>query len=601
MNRTLLRLFRNSLCLLLLLGWARAQVAQSAEMEIGVLELMSNGHQVPISPDKATKLSTHPGAVLFVYGPTKFDAPGLTPTRIRFKLEGYDRDWRESSTDPKTPNQMRMYVSFLDERLNEVKKLEFPVIGQSPGWTGSLDASTLHPRSESIVVPPGAETFWITISSAGGPEALGVFVVSDLVVRSPGATNNALKELLSWSLDDGRAPGDLNKVPEGWMRDGVRPDMARIVEIGSGLQKKALAIVDDDPWGHAQWNTIKNAGPAVRPGEQLVIEWDEMFSIGPATPASATYQDLPPGFYRFTINKLTLLGEPTNVEYALEVHVPLSLWKTPWFWATMVMVIVGLFLGSWRYRALQHLRAENLRLEQQQALERERFRIARDIHDDLGARVTQISLASAMAERTASDAVSSAVNFQSITRMAREMVASLYDTIWVVNPENDNLEAVGHYLCQTVNQLSSQAGLRCRLEVPSLPSDVPISSHQRHNLNMAVKEALHNVIKHAAASEVRMRISVNDSELTASLCDDGKGFDLKSCNPGNGLTNMRHRLEDIGGCTTVESVVGRGTAVTFIMPIRRRIVLSPGKDRKPVSPGSEAGPATAPNRSEMAP
>lgn len=594
MNGKLLRFFFNGLWAFLVPWVGVTEVAWGAGPQISVLELTANGHPVRISPDKATKLPTHPGAVTFVYGRTKYDTPGFAPMRIRFKLEGYDRDWRETSTNPKTPNQMRLYVSFLDKRLNEVKKLEFPVIGQSPGWTGSLETSTLHRRSEGIVVPPEADTFWVTISSAGGPEALGVFVVSDLAVRLQETTNSALKGLLTYSFSDGRKQDDLNTVPKGWMRDGVRPDMARIVKIGPGLQKNALAIIDDDPWGHAQWNTIKTAGPSVKPGDQLVVEWDEMFSIGPATPATASYQDLPPGLYRFTINQLTLLGQPTDIEYAMEILVPLSWWRTPWFWATLGMVIVGLSLASWRYRALQHLRAENFRLEQQQALERERFRIARDIHDDLGARVTQISLASAMAERTALDAASSVASFQNITRMAREMVVSLYDTLWVVNPENDNLAAVGHYLCQTVNQLSSQAGLRCRLDVPSLPSEVPISSHQRHNLNMAVKEALHNIIKHAAACEVKMKMSLDDSELTVSIHDDGKGFDLKACTRGNGLTNMKLRLGDIGGSAGVESEAGGGTRVTFVMPVRRSVIPPPKETRIPVSPKREAGASGSP-------
>jgi signal transduction histidine kinase len=345
--------------------------------------------------------------------------------------------------------------------------------------------------------------------------------------------------------------------------------MARIVRIGAGLSKKALALVDNDPNGHAQWNTGRIQVPAVNPGNQLLVEWDEMFSIGPGTPDTVLYENLPPGFYRFNLNALTIMGQPTAAEYSMGIEVPLPFWKTPWFWTTGAILVVGLFWGSWRYRAVRHLRAENRRLEQQQILERERFRIARDIHDDLGARVTQISLASALAERNTTDAAAAEANFRNITQMAREMVASLYDTLWVVNPENDNLEAVGNYLCQMVNQLSSQAGLRCRLEVPSLPADVSISSHQRHNLNLAVKEAMHNTIKHAAASEVRMKMTLDKSELVVSLQDNGHGFDLKIGKDGNGLANLKHRLEDIGGSVEVRSGLGQGTTVLLRMPFQR--------------------------------
>ena len=365
------------------------------------------------------------------------------------------------------------------------------------------------------------------------------------------------------------------------MRSGLRPVMASIVKVGVGPQKRALAVVDDDPRGHAQWNTSKNHGPQVQPGDQLVLEWDELFSIGQATPATVSYHNLAPGYYRFSLNKLTLLGRPTDVEYSVGIEVPLPYWRTPWFWSTVAVVIVGLSIGVVRFRALQHLRTENFRLEQQQVLESERFRIARDIHDDLGARVTQISLASAMAERTASEAACSMANFQNITRMAREMVSSLYDTLWVVNPENDNLEAVGNYLCQMVHQLCSQAGLKCRLEVPPLPNDVPISSHQRHNLSMAVKETVHNVIKHAGASQVQMGIDLHDSRLSLSIQDDGHGFAVESVRPGNGLTNMKHRLEDIGGSVEVKSEAGCGTRVHLKMPVRHRV--TPDRKTRAVS------------------
>lgn len=544
-------------------------VARGEEPGIGLLELSANGRAVAVSPDNSIKASS-PATVDFTFGPVGDDVPNRTSMRIRFKLEGYDPEWREAVTEPNTSVKMRLFVSFLDPNLNEVRRLDFLANGQSPGWTGSFKTSTLQHRRETIQVPPEASTFVVGISSAGGPEAMGVYAVSDFVARLQGATNGPAEEPLVAFFGNGREPDDLLAASQGWMRSGLRPVMASIVKVGAGRQTRALAVVDDDPRGHAQWNTSKNHGPQVQPGDQLVLEWDEMFSVGQATPATVSYHNLTPGYYRFSLNKLTLLGQPTDVEYSVGLEVPLPFWSTPWFWSTVAILIIGLLVGGLRFRALQHLRMENARLEQQQVLERERFRIARDIHDDLGARVTQISLASAMAERTASEA-SSRTNFQDITRMAREMVTSLYDTLWVVNPENDNLEALGNYLCQMVNQLCSQAGLKCRLEVPPLPNDVAISSHQRHNLSMAVKEALHNVIKHAAASQVQMKIELHDCRLSLAIQDDGHGFDLESVSPGNGLTNMKHRLEDMGGGVEVKSEAGCGTRVHLKMPVQPRV------------------------------
>ncbi len=560
--------FRQGFCLFLLLCWGWRQSAWGAEPEIGVLKLIVNGQTVAMSPDKPTKLPLQPGTVTFIYGPTDSNYSGYTQLRVRYKLEGFDSDWQEKA-DPASPHVMRVMITFLNTNLSQVQQLEFPAIRQSPEWTGNFQTSTLQHRREIMVVPPEVSSFQVTIISAGSPQTLGAYVVSDFSARLQGLTNNPPQNLLELSFDRGNQTDDSELAPQGWDRGGIRPAMARIIKIGSRPSKKALALVDNDPNGHAQWNTGRIQVSAVNPGDHLLVEWDEMFSIGPGTPNTATYENLPPGFYRFNLNALTIMGQPTVAKYSVGIEVPFPFWRTPWFWTTVAILVVGLFLGFWRYRAVRHLRAENLRLEQQQTLERERFRIARDIHDDLGARVTQISLVSALAGHNTSDAAAAEANFRNITQIAREMVASLYDTIWVVNPENDNLEAVGNYLCQMVNQLSSQAGLRCRLEVPPLPADVSISSHQRHNLNLAVKEAMHNTIKHAAASEVRMKMTLNKSELIVSLQDDGRGFELKTENDGNGLANMKHRLEDIGGSAEINSNAGQGTTVLLRMPFQR--------------------------------
>ena len=535
------KILRASLCFLLWLGACRAASAQEKEEPIVVSQVQVNARAFPISSGATTKFPASPATVKFTYGSTRFDGVPPTPMRIRYKLEGMDSDWHEK------PKEMRLVIGFLDQNGSELKDVEFLAKGQSLGWTGNFETAALQHRHETVVVPAGATRFWAVMTSAGGPESLGVFVISDFVVQTQTSTNGPARELLRYSSDAGDAGGLSLQTPTGWMRDGISPQMAKVIQIGSAPRKNALAILDENPHGHAQWNTLKAEAPLVTPGEQLVIQWDEMFSVGWATPTDVTYQDLTPGYYRFNLNQLTLMGLPTEVDYSMQIQVPLPFWKAPWFWVAVFTVAMTLVFFAERYRAWRRLQAENTRLAHQQALERQRIRIAQDIHDDLGARVTQISLVSALAERTVSEPETSRAGFQNITQMARELVASLYDTIWVVNPENDNLEAVGNYLCQWVNQLSSQAGLRCRLEVPSLPANIPISSHQRHNLTMAVKEALHNVIKHAQASEVRMKIILTETELNLFIQDDGRGFDLQTVVPGSGLGNLKHRLRDVGG------------------------------------------------------
>jgi signal transduction histidine kinase len=247
----------------------------------------------------------------------------------------------------------------------------------------------------------------------------------------------------------------------------------------------------------------------------------------------------------------------------LEFDVPLAFWKTPWFWVSLVTVAGAAGLGAWRYLWWRRLQHRLQLLEQQRAIERERLRIAQDIHDDLGARVTQISLLSAVAQRKPSLSDEARTDFGTVSQMTRDLVSALYETVWAVNPENDNLEALGNFLCQMGNQLCTPANLPCRLEVPDLPSSVPLTSQVRHNLIMAAKEALHNVIKHAHATEVRIRIVFDASELSISIQDDGRGFDPTTTAHGNGLDNLKRRLETIGGTFALKSHPGKGTTVVL--------------------------------------
>src|SRR6266705_1403676 len=211
--------------------------------------------------------------------------------------------------------------------------------------------------------------------------------------------------------------------------------------------------------------------PRISPGDHLVVEWNEMFSLGMGDIRVAHYDSLPPGKFRFRVAEITALGVPTGAEASLAVIVPLPFWKQAWFWAMTFLLATAILIVLARYIIRQRMRAEILRLENQRALEQERLRIAHDIHDDLGARVTQISLLSALAQENASFPEKARADFDKVSKMSRELVSALYETVWAVNPENDNLEALGNYVCQMVKQLCERTPLRCRFHVLDLPNE----------------------------------------------------------------------------------------------------------------------------------
>ncbi|MGH7973378.1 MAG: sensor histidine kinase, partial [Limisphaerales bacterium] len=140
--------------------------------------------------------------------------------------------------------------------------------------------------------------------------------------------------------------------------------------------------------------------------------------------------------------------------------------------------------------------------------------------------------------------------------------------VWAVNPKNDNLDALGNFICQMVDRLCEDAQLPHRLKVADLPSDVPLSSQLRHNLILAVKEAVHNVIKHARASELSVSVDWDGQILTIGVEDNGCGVDPAKTGSGNGLANMQRRLESSGGSFSLRSTPGGGATVIFRTAIR---------------------------------
>lgn len=536
--------------------------AAEATNTLEIQSIVVNGKELPFRGKERVNLGSHPENVTFSF--SAGTNGGKPPLRLRYILEGYENDWHEQSS------AMGLTVRFYNESGDMIRPNLYPVSGVSPGWTGSLKSSQMTHRRETIVVPPQATRLMVVISSAGPPDAVGIYVVANLVVfKSSGSSENIV--LLPSPFDNVHDDHTNADVPPDWMRDGISPSMARIVKVGQDPQTLAFAIMDDDLASHGEWHNILQVAPVVTPGDSLVVEWNEMYSIGTGILHPVSYDDLPPGNYRLHVHGVDIMGRMAGPEVAMDVFIPEPFWKKTWFWGLVVIAITAITLGIGRYFVWHRMQREMVRLKQQRALEQERLRIAHDIHDDLGARVTQISLLSAMSQENPAFPEKARADFDKVSKMSRELVSALYETVWAVNPENDNLEALGNFVCQMVKQLCEQTQLRCRFHVQDLPHTVQVSSQTRHNITMAVKEAVHNIIKHAKASEVTIRISFSDGMLDVSVHDDGSGFRSADNISGNGLSNMKQRLHNIGGNCFVESQPGQGTMVRLRLRIRQPV------------------------------
>jgi signal transduction histidine kinase len=207
--------------------------------------------------------------------------------------------------------------------------------------------------------------------------------------------------------------------------------------------------------------------------------------------------------------------------------------------------------------------------EYQRALEEERARIASDLHDQLGAALTEIRFLGVTESRDLSVPAATRSLLVKVSEKSRQMVSSLDEIVWAINPANDSLANLADYLCQAAEEFFSATEIRCRLDVDeSLPS-VPLTSEVRHNLYLVVREALNNIAKHSRATEAWLRIHWKDQILQVFIEDNGCGFDNDFIFSGNGLPNMRRRLEKIGGRFEIDRQPDSGMVCRICLPLSK--------------------------------
>lgn len=331
----------------------------------------------------------------------------------------------------------------------------------------------------------------------------------------------------------------------------------------------------------------EGGGIQVAPGhEQLAIEFTALSFASPHSVAfrfklegletdwvraqgrrAAYYSHVPPGRYRFRVTAADQHGNWPEMGAALDIEVLPHFWQTWWFQVLAALALLGTVGGLVRYLEIRKIRGQVEQAEREGAVERERARIAKDIHDDLGASLTEITLLSELAQGGEAPGEVQA-DMRKIAARTRHLTQSLDATVWAVNPRNDTLESLVTYTCQHAEDFLKAAGIRCRLEVPDRLPARALTAAARHNVFLIVKEALHNVVKHAAATGVTLRLTVRPDGLTLVIEDNGRGFDpagpAAPAGPGrlrrgSGLWNMRRRAEEIGGRFDLRSGLGQGT------------------------------------------
>jgi len=221
-----------------------------------------------------------------------------------------------------------------------------------------------------------------------------------------------------------------------------------------------------------------------------------------------------------------------------------------------------------RGRELEIQIQERQLAERRREIEQERTRVAQDLHDELGATLTEVSMLGSLIQTPSLPPETRAAHLEKLVRVSRAVVATLDEIVWAVNPKYDSVASLASYYSLFAQRFLNLAGMACRLAVAETFPVAPLDSRLRHGVFLAFKEALNNAVRHSGATQVHIEMNVAAHVLRIVIADNGRGFDLKLREPGSdGLAGMQDRMDRLGGRCEISSEANRGTTVTFSLPL----------------------------------
>jgi ligand-binding sensor domain-containing protein/signal transduction histidine kinase len=280
-------------------------------------------------------------------------------------------------------------------------------------------------------------------------------------------------------------------------------------------------------------------------------DWSE-----PTTQRSVNYAQIAPGGYRFLVRALHAEGTASAHPATFAFRIPPPFWRTPWFVALALAAGGSIALALHRARVRRVLALETIRRQ-----------IATDIHDDMGAGLSQIAILSEVAKREAAAGARS--HLDEVARLARGLRDSMSDIVWAVDPRRDHASDLVQRMRGVAFNLFEAEGVKVELDAPPNASieSVVLAPDRRRHLLLIFKEALSNIARHARATEVRIAVRLSPAELALSIRDNGVGFDPAHESRGHGLSSLRSRAAALGARLSIESAPGAGASIELAMPL----------------------------------
>lgn len=376
--------------------------------------------------------------------------------------------------------------------------------------------------------------------------------------------------------------------PNGTLWFGTRDGLSRLTPEVEGSQKPPPVLISGlriagVPYPVSELGETEVSGIVLSSGQNQ-IEVD-FFGLGFSTGESLRYQymlegldrdwneptdqrtvtaSLAPGKYRLLVRAITASGLKTEKPAVVSFTILRPIWQRWWFVTLSLLLMTAIVYAIYRYRVRRIIE-----------LERVRTRIATDLHDDMGASLSQIAILSeVVGQRVEEDNSPVREPMMLIADTSREMVGSMSDIVWAINPERDHLRDLVQRMRRFAGDILNARDIDFRFLAPAAERDLKLGADLRREIYLIFKESINNLVKHSGGTEAEMEFKVERGWIIIRISDNGRGFDVKDASEkgyegggGHGLNSLRRRAAALGGSYSIESSPGQGTSVTLSVPL----------------------------------
>ncbi|MEP6849181.1 MAG: two-component regulator propeller domain-containing protein [Acidobacteriota bacterium] len=303
-------------------------------------------------------------------------------------------------------------------------------------------------------------------------------------------------------------------------------------------------------------------GLGASPGEKLKYEYRLGTSEWSETAErTINFASIASGDSQIEIRSITadrLYSRPALIS----LHIDAPLWQRPWFIAALVAMMVFMIYLLYRFRLSRVLEVVNIRM-----------RIATDLHDDIGANLTKITILSEVAQQRLEHDADGKTNGKenllgSVAEISRESVASMGDIVWAIDPKKDSLIGLTRRMRRYAEEILERRDIHLEFNAPVVEPDLKLGADLRRDLYLIFKEAVNNIVRHSKAAKVTIDFRLVGKELVLQISDDGIGFKTDGEYDGNGLSNINKRATDRGGELEIDSTSGVGTRIILRVKVR---------------------------------